>query len=493
MSNLAQTPAGRWCDNCGRQVDKMHRLHKGKGYCAGCYASEFKPVPCTGCPGTARMHKRDSSVPLCGTCQRAGRACIRCGAPVPTAGKKVGDGAVACPSCAPHFRDKEPCWECGRESSRLVWSGEGDILTRVCQPCSNVATHATCIYCRRHRLVAGRTDAGRAFCAQCGPSGEAWRCCPGCKQVVQGAGNGRCRSCITRDVLRREAQLIAVTLKGAWVVSLLNGFVGWLLERQSDHPQLPRVLRSHLPFFSSLDEGFSAQEHVVPQSLLDHFTAAGLRRHQLAARYTCDVLGVVITEEDKQEHVESARVAEILEKAQSAKWSDDLFHYNLWLIKADRPVRTRRLYLSAAAGLIRSAGVRCLLELNQQSLEQHIEMVPGTRASLSSVVRFARETLSHNIALPPRPAREAAEPRPVRRLRALLKAIENDGDRAAIDDLEGVISIALQIPLRSIRGKKWWPEKRGKRWHVVSKTEAIPCPSALQDVMSRWAHKQAKT
>ncbi|MFB5856498.1 hypothetical protein WAB97_011685 [Stenotrophomonas maltophilia] len=282
-------------------------------------------------------------------------------------------------------------------------------------------------------------------------------------------------------------------LKGAWVVSLLNGFVGWLLERQSDYPQLPRVLRSHLPFFTSLDERFSAQEHVVPQSLLDHFTVAGLRRHQLAARYTCDVLGVEITDADKQEHVESARVAQILEKAQSAKWSDDLFHYNLWLIKADRPVRTRRLYLSAAAGLMRSAGARGLLELKQQSLERHIEMVPGTRANLSSVVRFARETLSHNIALPPRAAREATEPRPVQRLRALLKAIENDGDSAAIDDLESIISIALQIPLRSIRAKKWWPEKRGKRWHVVSKKEAISCPSALQDVTSRWARTQART
>lgn len=493
MSTPTQMPVGRWCDNCGRQVDKMHRLHKGKGYCAGCYASEFRPVPCSGCAGTARMHKRDSSVPLCGTCQRAGRACIRCGVPVPVAGKKVCDGAVACPSCAPYFRDEESCWECGQKSRRLVWSGEGDILIRMCPRCSNESTHATCIYCHRHRLVAGHTDAGTAFCAQCGPSGEAWRCCPECKQVVQGAGNGRCRSCITADVLRREAQLIAVTLKGAWVVSLLNGFVGWLLERQPDYPQLPRVFRSHLPFFSSLDERFSAQEHVVPRSLLDHFTVAGLRRHQLAARYICDVLGVEITEVDKQEHVESARIAQILEKAQSDKWSDDLFHYNLWLIKADRPVRTRRLYLSAAAGLMRSAGAKCLLELNQQSLERHIEIVPGTRANLSSVVRFARETLSHKMALPPRAAREATEPRSVRRLRALLQAIVNHGDSAAIDDLESVISIALQIPLRSIRAKKWWPEKRGKRWHVVSKKEAISCPLALQDVTSRWARTQAKT
>ncbi len=232
---------------------------------------------------------------------------------------------------------------------------------------------------------------------------------------------------------------------------------------------------------------------MLPQSLLDNFTVAGLRRHQLAFRYTCDVLGIEITEEDKQEHVENARVDEILEQAQSARWSDDLFQYNLWLIKSERPVRTRRLYLSAAAGLMRSAGARSLLELNQQSLERHLTMVPGTRANLSSVLRFARETLGHNIALPPRPAREATEPKPVRRLRALLKVIEADGNSAAVEDLESVLSIALQIPLRSIRARKWWPEKRGERWHVVSKNEAIPCPAALQDVASRWAHTRAET
>ncbi|MDI9271831.1 hypothetical protein [Stenotrophomonas sp. PFBMAA-4] len=277
------------------------------------------------------------------------------------------------------------------------------------------------------------------------------------------------------------------------MASLLNGFVCRLMERQPDNPALPKILRSHLRFFSSLDERFSAQEHVLPQSLLDHFTVAGLRRHQLAYRYTCEVLGIEITEEGKQEHVESARVALILEEAQSANWSDDLFQYNLWLIKADRPVRTRRLYLSAAAGLMRSAGARSFLELNQQSLELHLARVPGARANLSSVLRFARGTLGHNIALPLRPARGATEPKPVRRLRALLKAIQRDGYSAAVEDLESVISIALKIPLRSIRAQKWWPEKRGERWHVVSNSEAIPCPAALEDVASRWAHTRGES
>lgn len=491
MINRAPEPVERWCENCGRQVEKMHRLHKGKGYCSVCYASDFRPVPCSGCPGTARMHRRDSSEPLCGACQRARRTCVRCGKSVPVAGKKVGDGAVACPSCAPNFRDKEPCWGCGRPSNSLVWAGEGDLLIRVCQPCRNEATHATCIYCRRHRFVAGTTDAGAVFCAQCGPSGEAWHYCPMCEEVIRGPGNGRCRACINRNLLEREAQLVAVTFAGEWTAKLLNGFLLWLIEDDSHNPQLPRILRSHLPFFSALDERFSDKEQVLPGPLLDHFTVAGMRRHQLAVRYICEALGLEITDEDKREHVENFRVATILERALSDQWSDDLFQFNLWLIKADRPVRTRRLYLSATAGLMRSAGTKSLLELDQRSLERHMAKVPGSRANLSSVLRFARETLGHKLALPSPPRRAVNEPKPVRRLRALLKRIEASGDSAAIEDLESAVAVALQIPLRAIRANKWWPERRADRWHIVSHDEDLACPAPLQGVVSRWACRRA--
>ncbi len=491
MTRDATTPVERWCDNCGRQVLRMHRVHKGKAYCSGCYASEFKPVPCSGCTGTARMHRRDSSEPLCGACRRIRRTCVRCGKCVPVAGQKVGDAAVACASCAPHFREKEPCGGCGRPSSRLVWAGEGDLLVRVCPSCRNEVNHATCTYCRRYRHVAGTTDVGLAFCVQCGPTGEAWHDCPVCRKVVRGKGNGRCRECINRHVLEHEAQLIAVTFGAAWTVQLLNGFVRWLLKRDSDSPQLPRILRSHLSFFSSLDMRFSGPEEVHASTLLDHFTVAGMRQHQLAVRYVCEVLNIEVTDEDKKEHVESSRVAAILEKAGSNQWNDDLFQFNLWLIKAERPVRTRRLYLSSAAGLMVSAGAKCIHELDQESLDRHLTKVPGARANLSSLLRFAREHLGHTLTLPVRPPRKEAEPKPVRRLRALLKRIEASGDHAAVTDVESVISVALKIPLRSIQAGKWWPLQRAGRWHIVSSDEEVRCPLQLQDVASRWAALRA--
>lgn len=491
MSSDTPESAERWCDNCGRQVEKMHRFHKGKGYCSSCYVSQFRPIPCSNCSGTARMHRRDSAAPLCGACQRAGRACVRCGVAVLVAGKKVGDEAVACPSCAPHFREKESCGGCGRLSSRLVWSGEGDILLRMCPSCSNQATHATCTYCRRHRLVAGATEAGASFCAQCGSSGEAWHHCPECQQVVRGPGQGRCRACINWHVLKREAKLIAVTFAGRWVVQLLDGFVCRLMELDPNGPQLPRTLRSHFPFFSSLDERFSSPDHVLPSTLLDHFTVAGLRRHLLAVRYICDVMGLEITEEDKLEHVETARVATILERAQLDLWSDDLFQFNLWLIKAERPVRTRRLYLSAAAGLIRSAGASSLLDLDQKSVELHIAKLPGARANLSSALRFSRDMLGHTLSLPSIATPIAKDPKPVRKLRALMKRIERCGDSPEIEDLQAAIAVSLQIPLRAIRANKWWPERRADRWHIVSKDEDVVCPMPLERIVSSWARRRS--
>lgn len=490
MSGTHPVPTERWCENCGRQVEKMHRFHKGKGYCSVCYPSEFKPVPCSGCSGTARMHRRDSSEPLCGTCQRARRACVRCGRSVPIAGKIVGDGAVACPSCAPHFRDMEPCWDCGRPSSRLVWAGEGDILTRVCLPCRNKASYATCVYCRRHRISAGATEAGGAFCADCGPFGETWHHCPGCNQVVRGAGNGRCRPCLNRNTLGHEAKLIAVTFSGRWVVQLLEGFVAWLLARDSSNPKLPKILRSHLPFFSALDERFNSEEQVLSQPLLDRFTVAGLRQHELVVRYICDHLHLEITEEEKQEHVESARVAVILQRAQSDGWNDDLFQFNLWLIQAGRPVRTRRLYVSSAASLIRTAGAASLSQLDQNAIERHLEKVPGARTTLSSVIRFANERLGLALRSPAAPGPATGQPKAVARLRALLEKTEAGGEAVMIEDLESIISVALGIPLRAIKAKRWWPEKRIGRWHVVSEGEDLSCPAQLQEIVSRWAAKR---
>lgn len=360
------------------------------------------------------------------------------------------------------------------------------MLLRVCPSCRNQSTHRTCTYCRRYRAVVGATNSGAAYCADCGPDGEAWHDCPGCGQVVRGVGKGHCRSCINRRSLEQEGRLIAVTLSGSWAVDLLQGFIEWLLERDGGNPKSPAMLRAHAPFFSQLDGRFASAEHVQPQSLLDLFTVAGLRKHQLAAHYVCQMLALEISTEAKLEHVETARVEAILQEAKDSQRGDELFQFNRWLIQSGRPVRTRRLYLSAAASLMRATGVSSLVQLDEQKLLSHLGKVPGSKANLSVVTRFAREQLGHHIEMPKIPRRREPEPKPVAQLRSLLKRIKGAGDHATVEDLQKIVAVAFQIPLRAIKAGVWWPENRQGRWCVVSHGEIVQCPPALQEAVIHW-------
>lgn len=485
-SALIEAPQ-RWCDNCGRAVMKFHRFHKGKGYCSGCYPTEFLPVQCAGCQGIARVHRRDFSTPLCGGCRRAGRACVRCGKAVPTAGIRIGNDAVACPSCAPHFRDKEPCSNCGRLSSRLTWCGEGDLVWRVCDRCRNASTHATCMHCRRYRPVEGMTtQTGAAYCVDCGPSGVAWHDCPGCGIAVAGKGRGRCRGCLNRDRLKHDTRLIAATLSGAWTAELLDEFAGWLLERDGSSPKLPAILLSHASFFVSLDQAFDSSERLVPQAMLDVFTVRGLRRHLLPVRFLGDRIGLEISNEVKSEHVETSRIERIIDVAEVGGYSGDLICFNQWLIQDARPVRTRRLYLSAAARLIQSAGGVSLSRMEQGAVDRYLAKHPGARNDLGSVLRFTRSVLGKDISLPAAKTARTQLPKPVVQLRVLLKRAEDEGGAAPAALLQKIISVAMRIPPKAISAGKWWPQKRGRKWLLVSKTESIDCPPELHDILARW-------
>lgn len=486
MSTTLAAPAQRWCDNCGRAVEKMHRVHQGKGYCSICYPSEFPAVACTGCAGTARVHRRSTSPPLCGSCRRARRTCLRCGKPVLKAGVKVGNDAVTCPSCAPHFREKEPCSSCGRLSSKLTWAGEGALVGRICQPCRNQSTHATCMHCRRHRAVAGEIATGRTYCVDCGPSGAAWHSCPSCDATVAGIGRGKCRRCLNHARLLREARLATVTLSHSWVESLVNRFAEWLIARDGGSAKLPKTFTAHIAFFQSLDRSMDTVERLVPQAVMDLFTVQGMRRHLLPLDFLRHEIGLEITDDMKTEHVETARIVAILERAEADGWGDDLLRFNQWLILELKPVRTRRLYVSAAARLMRSADVKALGRLDQSMVDRYLSATPSARNDVGAVLRFAKVVLNLSIGLPDRNAPRTQAPKPVVELRVLLNKIRGGKLPVHVQHLEGAISVAMLIPLKAIAAGDWWPERRGRRWFVVSQGEVVASPVELDDILELW-------
>lgn len=405
---------------------------------------------------------------------------------MPKAGLKVGVDAVVCPACAPHFRGEEPCSNCGRLSSRLTWGGEGDLKGRVCQPCRNESTYATCVHCRRYRPAAGLSSEGRAHCSHCGPAGAAWHECPACGMKVSGSGRGQCRHCLNRARLRREARLIAVALSQSWVVTLVDGFAEWLIARDSASPKLPKTFISHLPFFQVLDQSIESAERLVPQTMMDEFTVQGLRRHLLPLQFLRHEVGLEITEEMKTDHVETARTIAILERAETGGWGNDLIRFNQWLIQEQKPVRTRRLYVSAADRLMRFTGIKVLTQLDQEMVDRYLTDTPCARNDVGAVLRFAKTVLNLSIGLPVRKFPRPQTPKPLAEVRTLLKKIRGGTEPVQVQHLRRLVSIVMRIPLRAIIKGDWWPEQRGRRWLVVSKREVVACPPELEDVVARW-------
>ncbi|MBK0010809.1 hypothetical protein [Stenotrophomonas sp. S41] len=262
--------------------------------------------------------------------------------------------------------------------------------------------------------------------------------------------------------------------------------MSWLLSHDAANPKLPATLLSHTAFFVALDRAFDSSERLLPQAMLDLFSVQGLRRHVLPLRFLAERVGLEITDEEKAEHVETCRIGAIIETVETKSCSEDFVRFNQWLILDGKPTRTRRLYISTAARLSQSLGWITLSQLDQNVVDRYLSKNPGTRNDLGATLRFARAELGCDIRLPPPRTRRVQEEKPVRQLRALLKKIELGGEASPIELFEKAVCVAMQISPAAIRSGKWWPEKRGGRWLVVSSTETINAPAELNDVIAGW-------
>ena len=125
---------GRHCDECGRDLVKAVRIHLEKEYCAACYKRTFVKAQCVTCQQSMRAHRHASEEPVCDSCIRGKRTCMRCDKPVPQAAKLVGKRAV-CNTCAPYFRERRHCANCGKLSFRVSASLSSGIEGQICDSC----------------------------------------------------------------------------------------------------------------------------------------------------------------------------------------------------------------------------------------------------------------------------------------------------------------------------------------------------------------------
>ena len=482
---------GRYCDECGRAILNAVRVHLGNDYCRACYQRTFLPVPCSVCQQQMRAHRHAAGVPVCDPCVRSSRTCLRCGRLTPRAGKLVGKSAV-CAACVPYFTEKRPCTSCGRMSARLSRPLFAELENPVCDSCRNKLTHATCSTCRRYRVVAGHA-VGATYCGECIPGAETTHPCPECNCQVSGGGLGKCRACVNRAVIKKDAAFVAAEFESVWLRELWHAFVEGQLAGDCSAPQL-RAQTSHAAdFFRELGRTFKTAEAINAKSLTASVSSKILRAHLLASRFIVSKLELTQFDDARALRSEHLRIANILDQGGDRPYKAVLAVYADWLANQKIAIRTRRMYVRAAENFC----AHCQLDGSSawpvQGLIDYLIASPGQAASLGRFVTYCQIELNWNVRMPAKTLWHRVPDNTKRDLKLLQKIVKSMEEKVAskitTQELGRLFSLALGVSASQLLRER---RSAGVRRHDGGAIEIMPAaligPShPLYRYAQRWA------
>ncbi len=317
------------------------------------------------------------------------RACCRCGHPFAgKAGRMVG-GRPACPSCANALRASVACVACGRMTKRPGRSPDHDGL--VCESCRLAKTHATCATCLRHRRVARLNVAGRPLCAACGANRPVVHPCPDCGRNAPCGGSARCRPCALAHRVARTVVTEAAGLEQDWVRDLFTAFCGWGRLRR-ERGDMPRHIGSYASFFAAIDRGCGGIGEVTQARLIELHGAEGLRRGHQVVRFLVDRLALSWDVDAVGAATERGRVDAKVAAARDKQWAGDLEAYRVHLAAGRKlAANTTRMYVAAAADLLRASSVGRASELTQRHVARHLRRSPGRTTNLLRFLSWVTE------------------------------------------------------------------------------------------------------
>lgn len=471
----------RFCDECGRLALKIHRIEGRKEYCGTCYVREFTVRKCA-CGKSTRLHRTALPPYRCRSCEAQRRRCVRCDRAVPRAGLRV-EGGVVCPSCRPYYLAPQFCEACGascRSLSRQFGDPQG---LRVCEPCRNKESHATCVHCRRHRAIAGRLLDEAPYCAACGPTGAASHSCPDCGGEVLGNGNGRCRSCLNLIRLGHEVALQSTLLTREDCKAWLSDFAEWLHARTPHDPALAGDFLKRVPFIARLDSMLDAEPQCSGAWLLKNISVSEMRRHELFMRYLAERHGIELSKEAKLEAAESERLAECIRHSVGKVWGPLIEDFAYKLSKGGYRTRTQRQYVSAAAALCKNTQVTGD-GWKPELMTKYLAKKPGQRGNFGVFFRYCEKYCGWSAPAMPardRPNRDAPA---VKRFKLMLKKVEGAKELAAISDIERLIEIAFALAPNDLQGASLVQQQDVT--HLVIEGRRHRVPKLLRPVVDRW-------
>lgn len=489
---------GRYCDECGDTISKAHRIYLQRDYCTKCYVRIFVPKSCSTCGKSTRVHRLETTPPVCRQCTNQGRVCIRCEKMFTKAGL-ISDGKPVCPSCVPFFRTPNPCGACGKMSTRLSAMPSLGINDKVCDSCRYKVTHRTCSVCRRYRKVAGNTDAGASYCIACVPGSESAHNCPQCGVRIPGNGNGKCIGCLNSIRLEKEAMLLASSLSHDWAKSLCIGFANWLWQRHKQAPNLCAKYRTNHLIIQQLDATFVEVADISSKALLSNFGTAAIRRHLLLFKYLQEALGFHISQQEKSDASDAQRIHQNLLDNRSQPWASILIGYVSWLEDQKVLLRTRRLYLSTVVSFCQAVKIKTAF-WDEKNAYKFLRTNPGCEANTSKFVTYCRDVLGWRVAMPRvnHGKTVAKPPRTVSRLKLLLARVKENGiEQTDQNTLRSILAISLGIKssaLKEIDGSSFMRINTSLFLRVGD--ESIKIPDSLDQIseayMKSLSHKDPR-
>ena len=487
MTNMAPARSNTTCGECRRSGVRIARVHRGERYCQTCYKRMFKRRLCPKCGNFARLPRLERDA-VCLKCENA-RPCVRCGRTRYRTGMRTAYGP-ACIACAAYFKPPEPCEACGTLSRWLSRESQLGEERRLCPRCRR-GGHQTCEACRRHRPLELAPE-GRRLCRACREQGEIP--CPLCDQPMPAGCGKQCWSCYWRRLARRRIRIDTAGLASPALASRFGAFGAWLIEKNGARKAALQTHRQ-LSFFQQVEKRWNDIPNYA--ALLEHFGAAGLRRH-LLVRFWMEEAGLIVTDAAAREADSDRRridatldrfLANSEERSMLEEYSDAL---RLRLETGKLTLRSMRLALTPAAGLLKVAAARQRLPPDQKTLAAYLRETPGQWAAVNGFITHLRRTQGAELTMPKRQAFQSARERRAKLLAELLAVMRDAGSGETID--RHWVELALQYfhDMPSGRAKKVESsniasDADGMRVEIEGREYWIPWPqaSALRQRESR--------
>jgi hypothetical protein len=280
-----------------------------------------------------------------------------------------------------------------------------------------------------------------------------------------------------------EVSLLSATLEREWVRQCVAGYAQWLLARQPDNLCLAASLRSDLPLFQMLDQELETAQALGGEVLLALMPQSRLRRHLLATTYLQDSGLIRLERQQKRDSADRGRMMAKLAECADAPWAHDVEDYARELINSHRQVHTSRLYLAVAIRFCRDQ--RLEGPFGQAELVDFLTRNPGSRASLSAWVSYARRRLGYKVTMPPLARTPLTDARACSNTLAALLSTSSTAEKTPTARLEAILCMAFGYSIRQLR--KEIEGVSGDGTCLRTSNGPVDVPMRLRTVALEWA------